>query len=80
MRELTKRLIKMTEEARRIQSNAELVLKQFQVAADNKDKAKMEEARIAGHEFLDQLFDLHQELAEVRSRQMDDLFKGLGKG
>lgn len=80
MNELTKRLIEMTEQARRIQTNSELALKQFQVAADKNDKDKMEEARIAGHEFLDQLFDIFQELSEIRTRQMDQVFKDLGKG
>lgn len=79
MNNLTKELIEMLGQVKRIQSNSELCLNQFQVAADNKDQAKMDEARIAGHEFLDQLFDLHQKLAEMQARQMDEILKGLGR-
>jgi hypothetical protein len=75
MNKSTERLLEMTRRVESIKNHGELAMKQFQIAADAKDKAAMEEARIAAHEHLDQLMDFHQELVEVKDQQMDELIR-----
>lgn len=41
----------------------------------------MEKARLASHEFLDQILDLQQELVNMQNTQMDEIINKLsGKG
>lgn len=79
MREKTERIIRMTQEAQKIGGNSEIAMKQFEIAASNDDKEAMEQARIAAHEFLDQLLDLRQELCVLQNSQMDDIINALKK-
>jgi mevalonate kinase len=77
----TKRIIRMTQEAARLKDHNEIALKQFQIAASQNNVEEMEKARVAAHEFLDQILDLHQELANVQNKQINDIINKLsGQG
>lgn len=74
------RIVEMTVKVNRIASHAELSMKQFQIACESNDAEKMEEARIASHEYLDQLLDIQQEITELKERQTQEVLKSLRRG
>lgn len=77
MFDATERLIHMTKEAELLKDHSDIVMKQFQVAASRDNREEMDKARLAAHEFLDQIFDLLQELASLQNEYINDTINRL---
>lgn len=79
MTDMTRKIVELIQEVRRIQADSEISFKQFEMAANDQNKEKMEAARVACHEFLDQLFDVKQRLSEMQDANVEEMLKNLYK-
>lgn len=79
MTDFSKRIVELSTSLPLIQAKAELSMLQFKTATHSLDRKKMEEARIACHELIDQLLDIQQEVGEMMNKKNEEILRLLRK-